>query len=72
MQTPPSLVERLIFNKISAIAHTVWFGTWTPIFGLSMNALTLVVSLEAIYLSIFIGISTQHVHQHIDRKNNGN
>lgn len=67
MNTPPSLVERLIFNKVSAVLHTVWFGAWFAL-GLDINTLTLIVSLEAIYLSIFIGISSQHIHEHMDKK----
>lgn len=66
MQSPPSLIERLIFNKPSAIIHTLVFVVWFAI-GWNVNLLTNIVSLEAIYLSIFIGIGTQDVHKHIDK-----
>lgn len=35
------------------ILHTVWFAAWYPLGG-STDTLTVIVSLEAIYLSLFI------------------
>lgn len=37
-------------------AHTAWFACWF-IFGLDINLLTLIVSLEAIYLATFVLMS---------------
>lgn len=35
------------------LAHIVWFGSWYPLGG-KTDSLTVVVSLEAIFLSLFI------------------
>ena len=45
----------LLFTPLSALLHTVWFVVWL-VAGLSINLLTLVVSLEAIYITLFIGL----------------
>jgi hypothetical protein len=45
----------LLFTPISALLHTVWFVAWFAS-GLSINLLTLIVSLEAIYITLFIGL----------------
>ena len=45
----------LLFTPVSALIHTVWFATWFAA-GLSINLLTLIVSLEAIYITLFIGL----------------
>ena len=45
----------LLFTPVSALAHTIWFVTWFAL-GLSINLLTLIVSLEAIYITLFIGL----------------
>ena len=45
----------LLFTPLSALLHTVWFIVWFAA-GLSINLLTLVVSLEAIYITLFIGL----------------
>jgi uncharacterized membrane protein len=45
----------LLFTPVSALLHTVWFIVWFAA-GLSINLLTLVVSLEAIYITLFIGL----------------
>jgi uncharacterized membrane protein len=45
----------LLFTPLSALLHTIWFVAWFS-FGLSINLLTLVVSLEAIYITLFIGL----------------
>jgi uncharacterized membrane protein len=44
-----------LFTPISALLHTIWFVTWFA-FGLDINLLTLIVSLEAIYITLFIGL----------------
>lgn len=44
-----------LFTPLSALLHTIWFAVWLG-FGLSINLLTLVVSLEAIYITLFIGL----------------
>jgi len=45
----------LLFTPISALLHTVWFVTWL-VLGLVISLLTLIVSLEAIYITLFIGL----------------
>lgn len=45
----------LLFTPLSALLHTIWFVLWFTL-GLSINLLTLVVSLEAIYITLFIGL----------------
>ncbi len=35
--------------------HTIWFIAWFAL-GLDINLLTLIVSLEAIYITLFIGL----------------
>ena len=45
----------LLFTPVSALIHTLWFATWFAA-GLSINLLTLIVSLEAIYITLFIGL----------------
>jgi hypothetical protein len=45
----------ILFTPASALVHTIWFATWFAA-GLSINLLTLVVSLEAIYITLFIGL----------------
>jgi uncharacterized membrane protein len=45
----------LLFTPISALLHTIWFATWL-VLGLDINLLTLIVSLEAIYITLFIGL----------------
>ena len=45
----------LLFTPLSALLHTIWFAAWFSL-GLSINLLTLVVSLEAIYITLFIGL----------------
>jgi uncharacterized membrane protein len=45
----------VLFTPASALLHTVWFTAWLG-FNLSINLLTLVVSLEAIYITLFIGL----------------
>ncbi len=45
----------ILFTPVSALLHTIWFIVWFAA-GLSINLLTLVVSLEAIYITLFIGL----------------
>src|SRR4051794_24766407 len=45
----------LLFTPLSALIHTLWFTIWLAS-GLSINLLTLIVSLEAIYITLFIGL----------------
>lgn len=44
-----------LFTPVSALLHTIWFITWFAL-GLDINLLTLIVSLEAIYITLFIGL----------------
>jgi uncharacterized membrane protein len=57
--TPVQVVSvqlgNLLFTPISALLHTIWFVVWF-VAGLSINLLTLIVSLEAIYITLFIGL----------------
>lgn len=61
-----------IFSKPSVIVHTIWFILWFA-FGLDVSLLTNIVSLEAIYIGILIGIQQIHHHKetakHIDNIN---
>jgi hypothetical protein len=45
----------LLFTPMSALLHAVWFVAWF-VLGLDINLLTLIVSLEAIYITLFIGL----------------
>jgi hypothetical protein len=55
VQTVSVKIGNLLFTPLSALLHTVWFVVWFAA-GLSINLLTLVVSLEAIYITLFIGL----------------
>ena len=55
VQTVSVKLGNILFTPISALLHTVWFVVWFAA-GLSINLLTLVVSLEAIYITLFIGL----------------
>jgi uncharacterized membrane protein len=55
VQTVSVQLGNLLFTPLSALLHTVWFVAWFSL-GLSINLLTLVVSLEAIYITLFIGL----------------
>jgi uncharacterized membrane protein len=55
VQTVSIKVGNLLFTPASALLHTIWFIVWFAA-GLSINLLTLVVSLEAIYITLFIGL----------------
>jgi uncharacterized membrane protein len=45
----------ILFTPASALLHTIWFILWFAL-GLDINLLTLIVSLEAIYITLFIGL----------------
>jgi hypothetical protein len=53
VQTVSVKIGNLLFTPLSALLHTIWFIVWF-VAGLSINLLTLVVSLEAIYITLFI------------------
>jgi uncharacterized membrane protein len=55
VQTVSVKLGDMLFTPLSALLHTVWFVLWFSL-GLSINLLTLVVSLEAIYITLFIGL----------------
>jgi uncharacterized membrane protein len=55
VQTVSVTLGNLLFTPVSALLHTIWFIVWFAA-GLSINLLTLVVSLEAIYITLFIGL----------------
>lgn len=58
--------RKLVFSKTSKIIHTVWFVSWFALH-LSINLLTLVVSLEAIYLELFLGDNDQDIDADQDK-----
>ena len=45
----------VLFTPLSALLHSTWFVVWFTL-GLDINLLTLIVSLEAIYITLFIGL----------------
>ena len=55
VQTVSVELGNLLFTPVSALLHTIWFIVWF-VAGLSINLLTLIVSLEAIYITLFIGL----------------
>jgi uncharacterized membrane protein len=55
VQTVSVKLGDLLFTPLSALLHTIWFVAWFGL-GLDINVLTLVVSLEAIYITLFIGL----------------
>jgi hypothetical protein len=55
VQTVSVRLGNVLFTPLSALLHTIWFVVWFAA-GLSINLLTLVVSLEAIYITLFIGL----------------
>jgi uncharacterized membrane protein len=63
----------VLFTPISALLHTIWFVVWFAA-GLSINLLTLIVSLEAIYITLFIGLGQKlqdkraAIEAHADKK----
>ena len=55
VQTVSVTLGNVLFTPVSALLHTVWFIAWFAL-GLDINLLTLIVSLEAIYITLFIGL----------------
>jgi uncharacterized membrane protein len=55
VQTVSIRLGNMLFTPISALLHTIWFTVWLAL-GLDINLLTLMVSLEAIYITLFIGL----------------
>ena len=55
------IIDDWFFSPLAVGAHTVWFALWF-LFGLDINLLTMIVSLEAIYLTQFVGIAQKHQH----------
>jgi uncharacterized membrane protein len=55
IQTVSVKLGDLLFTPVSALLHTLWFVIWFAL-GLDINLLTLIVSLEAIYITLFIGL----------------
>ena len=55
-------VLKAVFSTPSLYLHTLWFAIW---FGLQLdiNLLTNIVSLEAIYIGIFVGIQQIGHHE---------
>lgn len=51
----------------AVIIHTVWFGIWL-IFRFNIHVLTLIVSLEAIYLCIFILMAQDRAEKDRERQ----
>jgi uncharacterized membrane protein len=69
VQTVSIKLGNILFTPISALLHTIWFAAWFA-FGLSINVLTLIVSLEAIYITLFIGLGQklQDKRAHVQAK----
>jgi uncharacterized membrane protein len=69
VQTVSVKLGDLLFTPISALVHTIWFVVWFAA-GLSINLLTLIVSLEAIYITLFIGLGQklQDKRAHVQAK----
>jgi uncharacterized membrane protein len=55
VQTVAIKLGDLLFTPLSALLHSIWFTAWFAL-GLDINLLTLIVSLEAIYITLFIGL----------------
>lgn len=56
------VVTEWVYTYTSALLHTFLFIAWFAL-NLDINLLTLVVSLEAIYLAIGVGIVQRHEAQ---------
>jgi len=55
-------IQSMLFSKTSIAVHSIWFFIWL-VFQLNINLLTLIVSLEAIYITLFIGLEQRNLHQ---------
>jgi hypothetical protein len=73
VQTVSVKLGNILFTPVSALLHTIWFVTWF-VAGLDINLLTLIVSLEAIYITLFIGLGQKlqdtraHIQAIADKK----
>ena len=72
-------VTRAAGTAVFAVVHVVWFASWIlinsgrmlrikPFDPFPFNLLTMIVSLEAIFLSIWILISQNHMTRQADRR----
>lgn len=59
------IVYWLVGSWWAVIIHTLWFVLWL-IFRLNINILTLIVSLEAIYIGIFILMASDRAERERD------
>lgn len=59
-------LRNLVFSKASKVFHTVWFLAWF-VLHLNINLLTLIVSLEAIYLELFLGDQNNETDVDLER-----
>jgi len=57
-----ALINRWFFTLGSVIFHIVWFILWFA-FHLDINLLTLIVSLEAIFITLFLGLGNKDHHE---------
>lgn len=58
--------RRFVFSWQSKLFHTIWFSLWF-LLHLGINSLTLIVSLEAIYLELFLGDQNNETDVDLDR-----
>ena len=76
VQTVSVKLGDLLFTAASALLHTIWFVAWFAL-GLDINLLTLIVSLEAIYITLFIGLGQKlqdkraHIQSRADKAEAG-
>lgn len=59
-------IQDILFSRLSVVVHTAWFTAWLTL-QLNINLLTLIVSLEAIYITLFIGLGQQTTHDHLKK-----
>lgn len=52
----------------AVVVHVVWFAGW-PLLGLDINLLTFSVSLEAIFIGIFLLMASNRAEEERDRRN---
>lgn len=56
----------LYFSPVSVIVHSIWFTTWFACGG-DVSLLTNIVSLEAIYSCVLIGMAQKAHHERTRR-----
>jgi len=61
MKISVAQIQSALFTPISVIVHTTWFVFWL-LCNFDINILTLIVSLEAIYITLFIGLEQKSMH----------